>query len=52
VEKVLGTSKVGPKNRITLVKTVQEKLRVKIGDLVVFLEDDKGNIVLKVSKFT
>ena len=52
MEKVLGTSKVGPKNRITLVKTVQEKLRVKIGDLVVFLEDDKGNIVLKVSKFT
>jgi AbrB family looped-hinge helix DNA binding protein len=52
VEKVLGTSKVGPKNRITLVKSVQEKLHIKIGDLVVFVEDDKGNILIKVSRLT
>ena len=52
MEKVLGTSKVGPKYRITLVKPVQEKLRAKIGDLVVFIEDEKGNILLKVSKLT
>jgi len=50
VEKVLVTSKVGPKYRITLVKTVQEKLHVKIGDLMVFHEDEKGNIILKVSR--
>jgi bifunctional DNA-binding transcriptional regulator/antitoxin component of YhaV-PrlF toxin-antitoxin module len=50
VEKVLGTSKVGPKYRITLVKPVQTKLRIKIGDLIVFVEDEKGNIFLKVSK--
>lgn len=52
MEKVLGTSKVGPKYRITLVKAVQEKLKVKIGDLIVFIEDEKGNIYLKVSKMT
>jgi len=52
VEKVLGTSKVGPKYRITLVKPVQEKLNVKIGDLIVFIEDEKGNILLKVSRLT
>jgi bifunctional DNA-binding transcriptional regulator/antitoxin component of YhaV-PrlF toxin-antitoxin module len=52
VEKVLGTSKVGPKYRITLVKPVQIKLKVKIGDLVVFVEDEKGNIIIKVSKLT
>lgn len=50
VEKVLGTSKVGPKFRVTLVKQVREKLNAKIGDLVVFTEDEKGNIILKVSK--
>jgi bifunctional DNA-binding transcriptional regulator/antitoxin component of YhaV-PrlF toxin-antitoxin module len=52
VEKVLGTSKVGPKFRITLVKPVQTKLKVKIGDLIVFVEDEKGNVVLKISKMT
>ena len=52
MEKVLGTSKVGPKYRITLVKPIQTKLKVKIGDLVVFVEDEKGNIIIKVSKLT
>jgi len=52
VEKVLGTSKVGPKYRITLVKSIQTKLKVKIGDIIVFMEDEKGNIFLKVSRFT
>jgi bifunctional DNA-binding transcriptional regulator/antitoxin component of YhaV-PrlF toxin-antitoxin module len=52
VEKVLGTSKVGPKFRITLVKPVQTKLKVKIGDLIVFVEDEKGNVILKISKMT
>lgn len=52
MEKVLGTSKVGPKYRITLVKSVQEKLNIKIGNLIVFVEDEKGNILLKVSRIT
>jgi len=49
-EKVLGTTKVGPKQRITLVKEVQDRLRTQEGDLVVFVEDEKGNILLRVSK--
>ena len=52
MEKVLGTSKVGPKYRITLVKSLQEKLKIKIGNLIVFVEDEKGNILLKVSRIT
>lgn len=52
MEKVLGTSKVGPKYRITLVKSVQEKLNTKIGNLIVFVEDEKGNILLRVSRIS
>jgi hypothetical protein len=39
---------VGPKFRVTLVKPVQTKLKAKIGDLIVFVEDEKGNVLLKV----
>ena len=49
-EKVLGTSRVGPKYRITLVKSVQEKLQVHEGDLIVYMENEKGNVILKTSK--
>lgn len=48
--KVLGTSKVGPKFRVTLVKLVRETLDVEIGDLVVFVKDEKGDVVLRVSR--
>jgi bifunctional DNA-binding transcriptional regulator/antitoxin component of YhaV-PrlF toxin-antitoxin module len=47
LEKVLGSSKVQPNNRITLVKQIQKKLNVKIGDIVIYVEDAKGNIILK-----
>jgi bifunctional DNA-binding transcriptional regulator/antitoxin component of YhaV-PrlF toxin-antitoxin module len=47
MDKVLGTSKVQPNNRITVLKKVQKKLGLKIGDLVVYVEDDKGNVVLR-----
>jgi len=50
LEKVLGTSKVGPKQRVTLVKEVQDRLKTQVGDLVIFVEDEKGNIFLKVTK--
>ena len=49
MEKVLGTSKVGPKFRVTLVKLVREALDVKIGDLLVFVKDEKGNIIIRPS---
>jgi bifunctional DNA-binding transcriptional regulator/antitoxin component of YhaV-PrlF toxin-antitoxin module len=45
--KILGTSRVGPKFRITLIKEVQEKLKAEVGDLVVYLEEADGRIVLK-----
>jgi len=49
--KILGTSKVGPKYRITLVKDVQEKLKVKVGDVIVYLEESDGRIVLKAVSY-
>jgi hypothetical protein len=47
LEKVLGSSKVQPNNRITIIKQVQKKLKVKIGDVVIYIEDEKGNIIIK-----
>ena len=49
--KILGTSKVGPKYRITLVKDVQEKLKVKVGDMIVYLEEPDGKIVLRAVSY-
>jgi len=49
--KILGTSKVGPKFRITLVKDVQEKLRVKVGDMIVYSEEPDGKIVLRAISY-
>jgi AbrB family looped-hinge helix DNA binding protein len=46
-EKILGTSKVGPKFRVTLIKEAQEKLKVKVGDMIVYLEEPDGKIVLR-----
>jgi len=47
LEKVLGSSKVQPNNRITIIRQVQKKLNVKVGDVMIFVEDEKGNIVIK-----
>jgi bifunctional DNA-binding transcriptional regulator/antitoxin component of YhaV-PrlF toxin-antitoxin module len=47
LEKVLGSTKVQPNNRITVIKPVQKKLNVKIGDIVIFVEDEKGNVIVK-----
>lgn len=49
--KILGSSKVGPKYRITLVKDVQEKLKVKIGDVIIYLEEPDGKIVLRATSY-
>lgn len=49
--RILGTSKVGPKYRITLVKEVQEELKVKVGDVIVYLEEPDGKIVLKATSY-
>jgi bifunctional DNA-binding transcriptional regulator/antitoxin component of YhaV-PrlF toxin-antitoxin module len=47
LDKVLGSSKVQPNNRITVIRQIQKKLNVKVGDIVVYVEDERGNIVLK-----
>jgi len=47
LEKVLGSSKVQPNNRITIIKQVQKKLKVKVGDVVIYIEDEKGNVIIK-----
>ena len=47
LEKVLGSSTVQSNNRVTLVKQIQKKLNVKIGDIVIYVEDEKGDIILK-----
>lgn len=46
-DKVLGTSKVQPNNRITIVRQVQKKLNVHVGDVLMYIEDENGNIVIK-----
>lgn len=47
MEKILGSSKVQPNNRITIVRQIQKKLNIKVGDVVIYVEDEKGNVVLK-----
>jgi hypothetical protein len=42
-----GVREVQPNNRITVIRQVQQKLNVKIGDLVIDVEDEKGNMVIK-----
>ena len=49
--KILGTSKIGPKFRVTLVKDVQERLRTKVGDIILYLEEPDGKIVIKAVSY-
>lgn len=46
-DKIIGASKIGPKYRITLTNFVREKLKAKIGDLIIYMKDEKGNIIIK-----
>jgi len=48
-ETVLGTSKVDPRYRITLVQPIPELLEVNVGDLIVFVRDEEGNMNIRVS---
>lgn len=49
-EEIVGTSKIDPRGRITLVKPIPELLGVKEGDLIVFVKDKEGNITIRSSK--
>jgi len=47
LRKVLGSSKVQANYRITLIREVQKKLDIKIGDIVIYIQNEKGDIILK-----
>ena len=47
MEKTLGSSRVQPNFRVTLTKDVRSKLRTKVGSIVMFIENERGEIVLK-----
>ncbi len=51
MERILGLSNVSKKYQITLTKEVREKLGIKEGDKVVFVEKN-GDIVIKKAKIT
>jgi len=52
LETVLGTSKIDPRYRVTLIQPLPELLDVKVGDLIIFVKDEEGNIVIKASRIT
>jgi AbrB family looped-hinge helix DNA binding protein len=47
MDKIVANSRVQPGFRVTLTKEIRKKLRTKIGDMIVFIEDEHGNIVIK-----
>ena len=47
MDKTLGSSKVQPNFRVTLTKDVRNKLRIKVGSMVMFVESEDGEVVLK-----
>lgn len=47
MERIVANSRVQPGFRITLTKEIRKKLKTKVGDIVAFIEDERGNIILK-----
>lgn len=45
--KCLGSTKVSSKLRMSLLKDVAEKMDVTDGDVILFYEDERGQIVIK-----
>jgi hypothetical protein len=45
--KVIVNTKVQPNNRITVIRQVQKKLNMKIGGIIIYVEDGKANIIIK-----
>lgn len=44
---ILGTTKVSKGGEVTLIESVMTGLGAKVGDIVIFEEDSKGNIVIR-----
>jgi bifunctional DNA-binding transcriptional regulator/antitoxin component of YhaV-PrlF toxin-antitoxin module len=47
MDKIVANSRVQPGFRITLTKEIRRKLKVKVGDMIAFVEDRYGNVVIK-----
>ncbi len=47
VVRFIGSSKVSPGNRITLVIDVAKELGVKVGDKVVIEKDESGRLLIR-----
>jgi len=47
MDKIVANGRVQPGFRVTLTKEIRKKLRTKIGDMIAFIEDEHGNIVIK-----
>lgn len=47
MEKILGTSSMSKGNKTTIIKRVVEKLDLKVGDLLIFVESDNGVTIRK-----
>jgi bifunctional DNA-binding transcriptional regulator/antitoxin component of YhaV-PrlF toxin-antitoxin module len=47
MDKIVANSRVQPGFRITLTKEIRRKLKAKVGDIVAFVEDERGNIIIK-----
>jgi bifunctional DNA-binding transcriptional regulator/antitoxin component of YhaV-PrlF toxin-antitoxin module len=45
--KIVDTCVVQDHCRITLTSYVRKKLRLNVGDTVAYVEDEKGNIIIK-----
>lgn len=44
---LIDSKKLMKESRITLSKEICSKLNVRIGDIVVFIEDSNGDIIIK-----
>lgn len=47
MDKIVANSRVQPGFRITLTIEIRRKLKTKVGDIIAFIEDDRGNIIIK-----
>lgn len=51
-EIILGTSKIDPRFRVTLVQPIPKLLNVRVGDLIVFVQNEKGEIIIRSSSIS
>ena len=45
--KIVANSRVQPGFRVTLTKEIRKKLKTKVGDMIAFIEDEQGNVIIK-----